>query len=141
MKPTKSKALVSKSLVNDLREIIAGTRRGVAQAVNASLVMLYWQVGQRIRGAILQDQRASYGREIVATVSRQLEREFGVGFSAKNLHRMIQFVEAFPGQKIVATLSQQFGWSHFKEIIPLENDLQRKLHEAAATARAKLKIR
>jgi hypothetical protein len=32
------------------------------------------------------------------------------------------------GEQIVATLSQQLGWSHFKEIIPLDDDLKRDFY-------------
>jgi predicted nuclease of restriction endonuclease-like (RecB) superfamily len=41
---------------------------------------------------------------------------------------MIRFAECFPKEKIVATLSQQLGWSHFKEIIPLDDDLKRDFY-------------
>jgi hypothetical protein len=37
-----------------------------------------------------------YGKEILSTLSTQLVKEFGTGFSEKNLRRMIQFAEAFP---------------------------------------------
>jgi hypothetical protein len=50
--------------------------------------------------------------------------EFGQGFSEKNLWRMVQFAEVFSKEQIVATLSRQLGWSHFKEIISLDDDLK-----------------
>jgi hypothetical protein len=40
--------------------------------------------------------------------------EFGRGFDVTNLTRMMKFVEAFPDEKIVASLSQQLNWSHFR---------------------------
>ena len=43
--------------------------------------------------------------------------EFWEGFSDKNLHHMIRFVEVFPEQKIVYTLCRQLRWSHFRNII------------------------
>ena len=54
--------------------------------------------------------------------------EFGAGFSEKNLWRMAQFAERFPDEQIVATLSRQLGWSHFKEIIPLDDRLKREFY-------------
>ena len=59
-------------LLQDLRDLIRSARSGVAQAVNSALVLLYWQVGQRIRTEILESKRAAYGAEIVSTLSRQL---------------------------------------------------------------------
>jgi len=41
---------------------------------------------------------------------------------------MVKFAELFPEGSIVATLSRQLGWSHFKEIIPLKDDLQREFY-------------
>jgi len=54
--------------------------------------------------------------------------EFGAGFSAKNLRHMMKFAEAFAETDIVSTLSRQLGWSHFKEIIYLKDDLQRDFY-------------
>ena len=124
MKPVKSSA----QLLNDLRTLIEETRLDVARSVNSALVMLYWNVGQRIRQDILKERRAEYGREIVVTLSRQLVEEFGNGFSRPNLFRMVRFAEVFPEQEIVSTVSRQLSWSHFVEIIPLEDDLQRDFY-------------
>ena len=74
---------------------------------------------------MLQNERAHYGREILSTLSKKLLEEYGPGFSVANLSRMMQFAERFPEGEIVATLSQQLSWSHFVEIIPLEDQLKR----------------
>ena len=52
-------------LICDLRELIEATRAGVAQAVNSALVLLYRQVGHRIRTEVLKSRRAAYGQEIL----------------------------------------------------------------------------
>ncbi len=101
------KASAESVLLRDLRELIASTRERVAQAVNSALVRLYWNVGQRIRQDILKEKRAEYGKEIVATVSQQLTKEFGQGFTKSNITRMCQLAEYFPDERIVATLSRQ----------------------------------
>jgi predicted nuclease of restriction endonuclease-like (RecB) superfamily len=115
-------------LAADIRQMIEVARQQVAQAVNAGLTTLYWQIGARIRQDILKNKRAEYGAEIVATLGRQLVPEFGRGFEEKNLRRMVQFAEVFPDAEIVATLRRQLGWSHFKEIIPLKDDLKRDFY-------------
>ncbi len=111
-------------LLADVREMIEAARQHVAQAVNVGLVALNWHVGKRVGQDILRKQRAEYGKQIVATLSRQLVPEYGRGFSEKGLWHMVQFAERFPDEQIVATLSQQLGWSHFKEILPLDEQLQ-----------------
>ena len=95
------------ALLNDIRRLIADARCHVASTANASLTMLYWQVGQRIRTETLRDQRAAYGARIVASVGRQLSAEYGAGFEEKNLRRMMRFSEVFPEQQIVASLMRQ----------------------------------
>lgn len=54
-----------------------------ARGLNAALVVLYWQIGQRIRTDILRYQRAEYGEEILPTLSAKLVPEFGQGFSSR----------------------------------------------------------
>lgn len=112
----------------EIRRLIEQTRGAVASAVNAALVVLYWQVGERIRTGLLESKRAAYGEEIVSTLSRQLSAEYGSGYSRANLFRMIRFAEVFPDRAIVSTLSRQLSWSHFLEIIALRGDLERDFY-------------
>ena len=127
---TKGKAPVRlpASLLDDVRGIIVQARQDVARSVNSTLVLLYWQVGRRIREDILKRKRAEYGERILPALSAKLTSEFGRGYSDKNLRRMLQFAERFPEQQIVATLSRQLGWSHFKELIPFDDDLKRDFY-------------
>lgn len=115
-------------LLVEIRRLIEQTRGAVASAVNAALVVLYWQVGERIRTGLLESKRAAYGEEIVSTLSRQLSAEYGSGYSRANLFRMIRFAEVFPDRAIVSTLSRQLSWSHFLEIIALRGDLERDFY-------------
>jgi len=119
---------VQSLLLDDLRTLISRAREGVARQVNATLVILYWRIGQRIRHDILKEKRGEYGKQIVATLSQQLTAEFGSGYSRFALSRMILLAEYFSDEKIVATLSQQLGWSHFVEILPLKDAIQRDFY-------------
>ena len=105
-KPAKRPA---RALLTDVRELIVQSRESVARTVDAGLALHYWQVGRRIRQDILKEGRAEYGAEIVVSLSRQLEKEFGRGYAEKNLRRMIQFAEVFPDAAIVASLRRQLG--------------------------------
>jgi len=114
-------------LLDELRGLILGVRERVARAVNKELVMLYWSVGHRIREEVLGAERASYGEEIVSTLSRQLSGEFGSGFSRPNLFSMLRFAELWPDEIAVATLADGLSWSHFRELISIEQPLRREL--------------
>jgi len=56
----------------DIRALIAEARRQTTVAVNMGLTLLYWRIGQRIHREVLGTERAAYGEQIVATLSRQL---------------------------------------------------------------------
>ena len=119
----------TESLIQDLRQIIEQSRGQVAATANYAQTMMYWHIGERINREVLGNQRAEYGKQIVATVSRQLQEEYGdKGFDEKNIRRMMQFATLFPDAQIVATVSRQLWWSHFVEVIPLKDDLQREFY-------------
>lgn len=118
----------SQALLAELRGLIDAARQHVAQTANATLTMLYWRIGQRIRREVLNDQRAEYGQEILPTLSAKLVRDYGTGFGAKNLARMIQFHEIFPDEEIVVSLSRQLSWTHFIALIPLKQPLEREFY-------------
>lgn len=121
-------ALSVTPLLSDLRQLIDTAKRTALVAVNSAQTMLYWMLGRRIRENVLKETRAGYGDSIVATLSRQLEQEYGRGFTEKNLRRMIQFSEVFADEAIVATLSRQLSWSHFRELLPIKDSLQREFY-------------
>jgi len=60
-------------LVDDLRQIINQTRSRVAVNVNAELTLMYWHIGERINREVLGNERAEYGKQIIATLSQQLQ--------------------------------------------------------------------
>jgi len=119
---------ISDNLIGDIRSLIETARHNVAVTVNTRLTILYWQIGIRIRQDILNEKRAEYGEEILPTLSAKLVPEFGNGFGARNLSRMVRFAEVFPEGKILSTLLRELSWSHFVEIIPLKDGLQRDFY-------------
>ena len=122
------KVIEPKVLLKDLRELIATARQDVARQVNSALVLLYWRIGQRIRQDFLKEKRAEYGEQIVSAVSRELAVEFGQGFSEKNLWHMIRFAEVFPDEEILSALRRELSWTHFKQIIYLDDPLKRDFY-------------
>jgi len=115
-------------LLTDLRELIDQAHIQVAQQVNQELVMLNWHLGDRIRREILKDERAEYGKQVLEVLGKRLTIEYGRGFERSSLSRMVQFVELFPDRTICATLSHKLGWSHFRELLPLKNDIERNFY-------------
>ena len=55
----------------------------MAATANYTQTMMYWHIGERINREVLGNQRAEYGKQIVAQVATQLQDEYGrKGFAA-----------------------------------------------------------
>lgn len=128
MNPMHAAGGAAPALLDDVRQLINQARAHVASAANSVLTVLYWQVGQKIASNLLTDGRAAYGQEILPTLSAKLVPAYGKGFSERNLARMVSFAEAFPDAQMVATLSRELSWSHFIEILPLKQPLEREFY-------------
>ncbi len=119
-------------LFDELRALIDAARQRAAVAVNAELTLLYWQVGQRIHSDLLGGERAGYGKQVVASLAKQLTHQYGRGWSARNLASMVKFHQSFPALEIVQTLSAKLSWSHFNLLIPLDDPLKRDFYAQMA---------
>ncbi len=105
---------------------IQGQQKAVI-AVNTHLVDTYWEIGQDIVEFEQEGkQRAEYGKALLLNISKDLTLEHGKGFSLSNIKRMRQFYLEF--QK-GATLSHQLGWSHYVELLKIDNKLERGFYE------------
>ena len=71
------------------------------------------------------DERASYGETVLEKLSERLTTEFGKDFSKRNLERMRKFYIYFP---IATTVSSQLSWSHYLEIIKIEEASKRNFY-------------
>lgn len=131
----KQPTTTTQNLMNDLRQIIDQARGRVATTANYTMTMMYWHIGERINREVLGNQRAEYGKQIVSTVSTQLQSYYGTkGFEKSSITRMMKFAKLFPDKQIVAPLAQQLSWSHFMIIMPLKDDLQREFYLSMAAS-------
>jgi predicted nuclease of restriction endonuclease-like (RecB) superfamily len=115
-------------LVSEIKQLIESSRNNIAVSVNAEMTMLYWHIGKRINEEILHHERATYGKQIIQTISAQLTAEYGSGWSVKQLRHCLRFAEIFTDEPIVSTLWRQLTWSHLKEIIYLDDPLKRMFY-------------
>ena len=130
-----SGSVEQQSLIKDLRQIIEQARGHVAATANYELTMMYWHIGERINREVLGNQRAEYGKQIVAQVATQLQEDYGKkGFEIRNIRRMMQFAALFPQEQIVSQAATQLTWSHFMEVLPLKNDIAREFYITLAAS-------
>ncbi|GHU98416.1 DUF1016 domain-containing protein [Clostridia bacterium] len=139
---SKAEAVSPDKLFTDLIGIIEGGKQYIYRHANSGVVLTYWKVGKRINDEILGNERAEYGKQIIATVSRQLHEKYGRGFENANVRRMMQFAKQFEDEKIVATISRQLGlgWSHIVELLPLK-EMAAKLYYAGKVSEGLLGIK
>jgi hypothetical protein len=116
------------TLFNNISSLIYAAKARVAQSVNRELVHMYWRIGSRIRQSIGHETRAEYGKQIMVRLGKELTIAFGRGFNEASLSRMVRLVEIYPDPEILATLWQELSWSHFRELMPIKDDLERDFY-------------
>ena len=92
------------------------------------MTILYWNIGNRIKQEVLQDERAEYGKEVIANLSKQLVIEYGQPNSEKNHCRIIRYAKVFPDKEIVASVMRQLSWTHFMLLLPLKTEIEREFY-------------
>jgi predicted nuclease of restriction endonuclease-like (RecB) superfamily len=112
-----------------IKLLIEDSKQQVAVTVNTTMSTLYWRIGFAINSELKQyNDQQTYGKQIVATLWRQLQSEYGTSFSEKNLRRMMQFASVFPDEKSIISLIQHLSWSHIKLLIPIDDPLKREFY-------------
>ena len=109
-------------LINDIGKLLIDARGRVASTTNTILVNTYWQIGQYIVEFEQKGKaKAIYGDELINRLSADLRLKYGKGFSRSNLFTIRQFYLRFPK---VQTLSGLLSWSHYIEILKIEDSLE-----------------
>ncbi len=116
------------ALYNDVAGMIERAKQQVAIHVNTELVILNWNIGNRIKVELLNNKKPEYGKQVIKELSKKLIRNYGRGYSSSNLYRMLQLNEFFEDFENFATLSQKLSWSHFIEIVKMDTDIKRKFY-------------
>ncbi|MDO8458120.1 MAG: PDDEXK nuclease domain-containing protein [Burkholderiaceae bacterium] len=96
---------------SEVVQLIASARQRAIQAVNTSLIDLYWQVGEIISRKIAA---AEWGDGVVEQLADHIaQTQPGLrGFTKRNLFRMRQFYETYKDDAIVSPLVTQLPWTH-----------------------------
>ena len=84
------------ALHGELASLIVTCRQRVAVLVNSELTLLHWTIGNRLSQEVLGGTRATYGAKIIEQIGIRLCADFGRGFEARNLRRMVKFAQLSP---------------------------------------------
>ena len=117
-------------LLKGISGIYTNAREQAARSVNTFMVNAYWEIGRYIvefeQGGSI---KAGYGKTLLENISFDLALLHGKGFSRSNLNRMRLFYLRYP---ICAKVSHKLSWSHYVELLKIDNDLERSFYEQQA---------
>ena len=113
------------SIFDSIKNLVINSRNKVYHTVNTEMLNLYWNIGKIIMEIQQGDERASYGDAVLDKLSQKLTNEFGKGFSSRNLRTMRKFYLIYP---IWKTVSSKLSWSHYLELIKIDNEQKRKFY-------------
>ena len=103
---------ISKSLVASIKTLIQNAQNNAVRAINQERVFLYWNIGKHI---VEEEQngkeRADYGKYLIKTLAKELTKDFGTGFSVRQLELCRQFYTNFP---IANALRSQLNWTQYR---------------------------
>ena len=105
--------------------MVINSRNKIYSTVNVEMLNLYWNIGKMI--VEIQDGKfkAKYGEYVINNLSVRLTKEFGKGFSGKNLRTMRKFYVYFP---IWKTVSSKLSWSHYLELLKINEKNKRSFY-------------
>ena len=95
---------------SEVVHLIAAARQHAYQAVNTTLIDLYWRVGDYVSQKISAE---AWGKGTVSLLANYIQlRQPGLrGFSAQNIWRMRQFFEFYSGNAILSPLVRELPWT------------------------------
>ena len=120
------------NLIQEVKILLQQAREQTVRQVNQTMVITYFEIGRRI---VEEEQggkeRANYGKYIIRSLSEELTKEFGKGFSKRNLEQMRQFYLVYSKSQITQTPSAQFklSWSHYLKLMRMDNLEERQFYE------------
>lgn len=127
MKPVQSKYT---ELLDSIGSTIEVARQNAVKAVNTELVKANWEIGRHIVEYEQHgEERAEYGSNLLATLSKDLRQRYGKGFGRRNILDMRRFYLTYQKwQAVPAKLS----WTHLVTLLGISDDTARKFYEKQA---------
>jgi len=124
------KSILSNSFVQDIKSIIGQSRLQAVRSVEFYRVEMYWKMGERIFNEEQQGkERADYGKYLLRNLAKEIEPEFGSGFSLRVLEQCRQFYRVFP---IANALRSQLNWMQYRSLMSIDDKDKREYYELEA---------
>ena len=131
---TKAIELVSDSLYKGVSDIIDNARQEVVVYVNKHSDLMFWHIGHYINEDMGYKQYSAYGSRILATLAQRLTARYGKGYTYTAVTRMMKVARFYSDEEMFATLSQTLTWSHFLELVTIEDNNKRLFYQQMGIA-------
>lgn len=83
---------ISSELLTAIRNLLTQSRTQLQQTINHTMVKTYWEIGHLIVEEEQKgEKRAAYGQSQIKSLAQDLRKEFGKGFTTRNLLNMRAF--------------------------------------------------
>ena len=116
----------------EIKGRIHGERLRLVLASNSVMVLLYWDIGQRI---LHKQAEQGYGTKVIDRLAADLRQAFPdmKGFSPRNLKYMRAFASAWPEREVVQQTVAQLTWGQNIVLLEKLDQGQDRLWYAART--------
>lgn len=120
------------TLIREIKSILSKARYTSFTAVNTEMLKAYFEIGRKI---VEEEQkggeRATYGGNLLEKLSKELTKEFGKGYSLSTLKNMRLFYKTYNDSisQTVSGQSYKLTWSHYSELIKIDEELKRRYFE------------
>lgn len=122
--------LQNQTIIREIKEILYTARENVSKAVNNELLLAYWNIGRIIiEYEQAGSEKAEYGKQLIKTLSKELTKELGKGFSRSNLQNMRLLYLNYP---ICQSLSGKLSFTHYCELFTVSDKNARDFYEKEA---------
>ena len=118
---------IQQLFIIEIKQKVHQAQYEALKAVNVQLINLYWELGK----AISEKQSESWGKAIVPTLSKELQKEFPKmsGFSTTNLWLMAQFYSEYHSVENLQPLVGEISWTkHIVILNKCKDSLERQFY-------------
>jgi len=99
--------LQNKVIFQQVAELLQNARQQVLRTVNSTMTITYFEIGRII---VEEEQngkdRAEYGKQLLKSLSKELTKKFGKGFSLRNLEQIRQFYMTYSKSESLTRILQ-----------------------------------
>ena len=123
------------SVFEDACNIIETAQKVAYSAVDLTLVHRNWLLGKRIADEELNgESRAEYGAEVIKKLSKDLNAQYGRGYTKTNLYNFYSFYKMYPEifRSESGKSNVKLSWTHYRVLIQVKDDIAREWYENEA---------